>query len=36
MIKEESKVDHNKVLEDYLKKQKDRIRKLKEKCKQNK
>lgn len=32
MIKQETKVDHSQVVEDFIKKQKDRIKKLKERC----
>ena len=35
MIKQENKVDHDQVLKDFVKKQKDRIEKLKEKRKKN-
>jgi hypothetical protein len=33
MIKEEKKVDHNQVLEDYIRTQKERIEKMKQKSK---
>ena len=33
MIKEEKKVDHNQVLEDYIRIQKERIEKMKQKSK---
>jgi hypothetical protein len=35
MIKQENQVDHDQVLKDFVKKQKERIEKLKEKRKQN-
>ena len=35
MIKQENQVDHDQVLKDFVKKQKDRIEKLKEKRKKN-
>jgi len=34
MIKQET-IDHDKVLEDFVKKQKERIKKLKDKCNKN-
>jgi hypothetical protein len=32
MIKQETQVDHSQVVEDFIKKQKDRIKRLKDKC----
>ena len=36
MLKQENQVDHDKVLKDFVKKQKERIEKLKEKRKKKK
>jgi len=36
MIKEENQVDHDKVLQDFVAKQKARIQRLKEKCNKKK
>jgi hypothetical protein len=32
MLKQENQVDHDQVLKDFVKKQKERIKKLKDKC----
>lgn len=36
MLKQENKVDHDQILKDFVKKQKERIEKLKEKRKKKK
>ncbi len=36
MLKQENQVDHDKVLKDFVKKQKERIKKLKDKCNKKK
>jgi len=36
MLKQENQVDHDQVLKDFVKKQKERIKKLKDKCNKKK
>lgn len=36
MLKQENQVDHDQILKDFVKKQKERIKKLKDKCNEKK